>query len=282
MKKRKGIHMSLQSRIHDVYPKLTPSEKQIADYLIAQSDAVCSCSVQKLAQDCGSSAPTIVRFSRLLGYSGFPALKMDVMLEKRNETMDETHDIVENESASHLIRTIYRHRLNTLEKARELLDGDTVEAAAEAIEKAGAVYLCGNGTVCLDFVQKLCQIGIRAIYIAEQQMLMASLNSLQENDVLIAISYTGEAESVLGPARIAKEKKALVIGISQLGKTSLKHLADLMLFVPMEANMNRGGAIASRDSSLFVCDAVYLSLVSKNLTENKKKLEMVKNRMDQE
>ena len=258
--------MSLQSRIHDVYPKLTPSEKQIADYLIAQSDAVCSCSVQKLAQDCGSSAPTIVRFSRLLGYSGFPAL----------------NDIVENESASHLIRTIYRHRLNTLEKARELLDGDTVEAAAEAIEKAGAVYLCGNGTVCLDFVQKLCQIGIRAIYIAEQQMLMASLNSLQENDVLIAISYTGEAESVLGPARIAKEKKALVIGISQLGKTSLKHLADLMLFVPMEANMNRGGAIASRDSSLFVCDAVYLSLVSKNLTENKKKLEMVKNRMDQE
>ena len=67
--------MSLQSRIQDLYPEFTQSEKQISEYFLHHLQEVSISSAKELAAHCGTSAPTIVRFARTLGYSGFPALK---------------------------------------------------------------------------------------------------------------------------------------------------------------------------------------------------------------
>ncbi|MGM9940685.1 MAG: MurR/RpiR family transcriptional regulator [Bulleidia sp.] len=272
--------MSLQSRIQDVYPEFTQSERQIADYFLNHLQEVSTSSAKDLAERCGTSAPTIVRFSRTLGYNGFPALKMDILMSEKNDVVDLTQEIEENETVARLVSTMYTHRKKTLESVRGLIDESLVEKAVSAIETSGMVYLCGiggSGIVCQDFCQKLSRIGIHVIYAQDPHFMMTCLSSMREKDVLVAISYSGETNEVIETVRIAKEKGAVVIGISQLGKTTLNRLSDMMFYVPMEENTVRAGAISSRDSSLFICDTIYLVLMSRNLKENKQILSATKN-----
>lgn len=86
MIKQEGRDMSLNSRIKDVYASLTTSEKIIADYFLVHREEVETSAVKDLAEKCGVSAATIVRFSRSLGYSGFPpALKMDLLVSGKKK-----------------------------------------------------------------------------------------------------------------------------------------------------------------------------------------------------
>ena len=57
---------------------------------------------------------------------------------------------------------------------------------------------------------------------------------------------------------------------------SMHSSSSRMLYLPVQENSLRAGAIASRDSSLFVTDVLYLSLVSRNLKETKAKLTKTK------
>ena len=271
--------MSLQSRIQDVYPEFTQSEKQLADYFLNHLQEVSTSSAKDLAEKVGTSAPTIVRFSRTLGYSGFPALKMDILMSEKSDVMDLTQELTENETVARLVSTMYSHRLATLDHVRGLIDEATTEKAVAALCKANTVYLCGIGgssIVCQDFQQKLSRIGIRTIHVQDAHVMMMMMTGIQEGDVLVAVSYSGETKEVIETVRIAKEKNATVLSISQLGKTSLNRLSDLQFYVPSEENTIRAGAISSRDSSLFICDTIYLSLVSCHLEENRRVLQQTR------
>ena len=219
--------MSLQSRIQDVYPEFTQSEKQLADYFLNHLQEVSTSSAKDLAEKVGTSAPTIVRFSRTLGYSGFPALKMDILMSEKSDVMDLTQELTENETVARLVSTMYSHRLATLDHVRGLIDEATTEKAVAALCKANTVYLCGIGgssIVCQDFQQKLSRIGIRTIHVQDAHVMMTMMTGIQEGDVLVAVSYSGETKEVIETVRIAKEKNATVLSISQLGKTSLNFL----------------------------------------------------------
>lgn len=58
-------------------------EKELAAYIQAHSRIVPKMSVQKLAQESGVSAATIVRFCRTLGLNGYFELKMLLQLPKK-------------------------------------------------------------------------------------------------------------------------------------------------------------------------------------------------------
>lgn len=264
--------MGLKLRIKNAYPSFTSSEKAIADYFLKNAKEIQNCSTQELGEKIGTSAATIVRFSRTLGYSGFPALKMDLMMGFKSDVPDLTSDLKQGESIEALVQTTYQHRLKNLENTREMIDDDAIEEAVKDILQCRVVYLAGvagSGVVCDDFHQKLNRIGITAFFNKDIHVQVASLAGIKKEDVLIAVSYNGETKSVLECAHIAKERNAKVIGISKLGKTSLSKIANMMFYLPVQENSIRAGAVASRDSSLFITDLIYLSLFSRNLNHSK-------------
>ena len=89
--------------------------------------------------------------------------------------------------------------------------------------------------------------------------------------MLLAVSYSGETKSVLKSAEIAKEKVRMLLAYLDLENNAFE-ISDCVFSIPVHENTVRAGAIASRDSSLFVSDMIYLSLFSKKLKENKKNL----------
>lgn len=267
--------MSVNDRIRDSYSALTESEKKIADYFLDHGEQLASYSAKQMAEVCHTSAPTIIRFARTLGYSGLSQLKVDLLVTKKEEIPDLTKELEQDEKPSDLIKATYSHRLGNLQRTEELIDEEVVSQSADTLEKASCIYLIGiggSGNVCMDLYHKLNRIGYRAIFNTDAHIQLASLAGIREGDAVIAISYSGETASVLESVKVAKEQGATVIGISHLGNTSLRALSDINFFLPVQEDSLRAGAIASRDASLMITDIVYLTLFSRHLDEHKETL----------
>lgn len=267
--------MTMKSRIQDAYSSFTTSERVIADYFLEHEEEVLKESAKVLAERSKTSPATIVRFTRTLGYSGLPALKTDLLLNKDNNVADLTSELKQGESVSEIVKTTYHHRLQNLDNTNGMVDVAVMERVIQYMEQARIVYLFGiggSGIVCSDLCQKLNRYSKPSIYNLDPNTQISNLASMTSEDMILLISYSGESKPVLEAAKMAKKVGCKTVGISQLGKTSLSKIVDEMLYLPVQENSIRAGAIASRDASFFMTDSLFLGLISQHLDEAKEKL----------
>ncbi len=82
-------------------------------------------------------------------------------------------------------------------------------------------------------------------------ILASRIAHINKDDVLIALSYTGETPIVNDLVAYAKNAGAKIIAITQYNiKSTLASLADIALYVPVVEKELRLGAISSRNSAL--------------------------------
>ena len=126
----------------------------------------------------------------------------------------------------------------------------------EARRKSATVYFIGNGgsaSTASHFVNDL-SIGtksldrpFRAISLCDNQAVITAIANdygyeyvfskqlsvlLKENDVVVAISASGNSPNLIQAFSIAKNKAAVTVGISAFDGGKLKVLADVSVYVP--------------------------------------------------
>lgn len=153
------------------------------------------------------------------------------------------------------------------------LDSKVIENFAEQLKKAKRVYTVGVGSLGLlakGFTTKLTYLGYETYFIGETLM-----PSPSKNDLLIAISESGEADYTVKAARIAKNLGATVVAITSCPQSTLGKLADLNIEIkwkekiPKEELKEREGELLTPNSSLFeivtlmILNAVMSELVNK-------------------
>lgn len=69
-----------------ILDQLKPSERKVADYILAHPEDVVKLSVQKLAEYSGVSEATIIRLARSLNMKGYQELKLRVAGDLTKQT----------------------------------------------------------------------------------------------------------------------------------------------------------------------------------------------------
>jgi DNA-binding MurR/RpiR family transcriptional regulator len=135
-------------KIFHMYDSLSRQHQKIADYIVAHLDEVIFISVSKFAALLDISEATIVRFAQLLGYSGFPELRDNLIIYyKEDLTPSEKlrrylSDVKKEES---LYRDVTRKEINYLIDSVSAVDDNVFVTAIEAICKAETIYIFGTG-----------------------------------------------------------------------------------------------------------------------------------------
>lgn len=269
--------MSLSFKIKN-YTGLTPSEKRLSDYILEHSQSVLHDSAQSLAQKAGVSPATIVRFSKKIGYKGFPELKMDIMADLSNNTIsvDGFSENIEPQDTLHdLLRKTQALDLENVNQTYQLISESHLSGAINTLRDAKHVALFGvggSGIPCLDLSQKLMRINKDVIYSADLQMAMTACSYFNENDAALFVSYSGRTKEIIKAAKILKEQAVPLIVITQSTKSPLHKLADFVIYVPTQENDLRLGAVSSRNASLILTDLLYLGIIKEDLPGFKEKL----------
>ena len=265
--------MSCVFKIKEANASLTSTERKIADYILEHREETIHASAQSLAESIQTSAAALIRFSQKLGYKGFTALKVD--LAQDNEEGQENFDelIKQDDSVEMMLKKAQFTNLRTLNETYKLINVKQLEEAVHIMLNAKTLYLFGvggSGVVCNDFMHKLTRINHNVVYHEDPHILLARCAHITREDAVLAISYTGETDSVNLAVRYAKDAGAPVIAITQFNaKSQLSKLADIVLHVPTEEKELRLGAIASRTASLVLTDLLYLGVAKDNLDQTK-------------
>lgn len=268
--------MSSLYRIKENKGSYTETEDKIADYILENKESVIRMSAQELAGKVGSSAAAIVRFSKKVGYSGFTELKLELA---KAEDLEEDEDfdslIKESDSLQMVVKKSEIENIQTFKNTYKLLDYGILESITQKLKEARTVYLVGlggSGVVCEDLYQKLIRLNVNAHYYRDFHLLMSSLTHAQDDDLCIAISYSGETREVVSAQKKACQQGLTTVGISQIGSTSLNRFSEYMLHVPKTEKPLRLGSISSRFAMLALTDLLYLELARKDLSNTRKRI----------
>ncbi|SCZ01910.1 transcriptional regulator, RpiR family [Alkaliphilus peptidifermentans DSM 18978] len=250
-----------------------PSEKKIAQYILNNTEELKHLSITELAGKCGSSEASIVRFCKSLELKGYQELKLAVSLESSHKASKKKvlfEQIGIEDSTKDIISKVSSGNLQAIQDTMNVLAPDELDRAIESIDKARSISIFGAGAssiVALDAQYKFMRINIPTNMYFDSHIQMTSAVHLTKEDVAIGISYSGRTKEVVDALRIAKEKGATTICITQFGDSPILSAADIKLLTASSENNFRSGAMASRIAQLTVIDSLFIGVACKRYDE---------------
>lgn len=241
---------------------LSPKEQKVLHYINEFTREVENISIQQLAEEVGVSPATISRLSRKLGYSTFNKFKLELAKTHYDDVLDARIDSTDDISV--LTAKLAATMNVSVQQTVGMLDFELLEKSSQALKKANTVFLFGvgaSGIVCSDFYYKLNRIGKSCVYVQDAHVQLASVASIQPEDLAFGISYEGSTKEVIEPLQFARSVGAKTVAITGIGKTELDKHADYLFKIPRHEHELRVGAITSRNNSLLVTDLLYLTLI---------------------
>jgi RpiR family carbohydrate utilization transcriptional regulator len=219
-------------RIRGVYDILPRSERKVADYVLNRADEVIYSSVTDLAQTLEVSESTVVRFCQRLGYQGYPEFKI-LLARDLGTPFRDTYDTLDTrDDVSTVVRKTVQISIQALNDTLAVLDPDSVEGAVNLLMVAHHVVLfgCGgSGGSAQIAYQKMLRLGLPCSVCTDPhtQTLMAGLAT--ERDVVMGISYSGNNEDVVRAMRVAQDRQAKTVAITNYPISPAAKLADVVL-----------------------------------------------------
>ncbi len=260
--------------MREIFNELTPSEKKIANYIFNNSENVSKLSTGELAEVSNTSAASITRFARKLGFDGFQELKIDIAKSvaiNGNTGDDSVYEAVRvHDNTREIIQKIALGNIKAIEETVSVIDEEAISQSIKAINMAKKINIYGvgaSGLVGLDLQYKLMRINKQANMFLDSHTQLASAIHIKKGDVAIGISHSGRTLEVYKALEAAKKQGAITISITKYGKHPISDLADINIYTASVEKHLRTGAIASRIAQLTVVDILFIGVAKDNFGE---------------
>lgn len=253
----------------------TKTEEKLARYIIENVNNIVYTSVQDIAAKTNISPAAVIRFSKKLGYNGFAELKIDLAKDNTEEVPLFSEKICQNDSLKTIVKKSKASDTSAVEQTYKLLRIETLNDAVQAMKNAKRIYLFGigsSGICCYDLAQKLSRVGYDIVFYNDFHIQLAATTYITNEDVALAISYSGNTKEINVAMEHAKNQGAATISITQFIKSPLLKFSDLVLYIPSQEKDLRLGAVSSRNASLILTDLLYLGMITGELDNYKKNL----------
>ncbi len=223
--------------IQNNYYKFSKGQRMIAQFIIENYDKAAFMTASKIGETVDVSESTVVRFAGALGFTGFPELQqsLQVLIKNKLTTVQRIgldEDI--NKDTEKFHKKIIRNEINGMKYMLDNIDAIALDEATNLISNANKVYILGMRTsstlanylgfyldVMLDNVKVLNNTGVNSLF---EQIIR-----VKEDDVFICISFPRYSSSSIDATKMAKEKKAKIIAITDTEASPFCDLADVVL-----------------------------------------------------
>jgi DNA-binding MurR/RpiR family transcriptional regulator len=215
-----------------MYPKMSSSQKRIAEYLLQNYDKAVFLTAKELGQTLDVSESTVIRFANFLEYNGYPELlkSLQDMVKNRITTVERMQSSLLKKETNVLNQMLAADITNiklTMEKA----NADFNEAV-QAIVQARNIYIISlRSTTALGYflyfylqlILKNCRL------INGSGLFFEELHTAGPQDLIIAISFPRYTRQTVEGARYAKENGANVLAITDAITSPLAQFSDFTL-----------------------------------------------------
>ncbi|WP_442595698.1 MurR/RpiR family transcriptional regulator [Neobacillus sp. D3-1R] len=223
------------------YNNMTKRQKMIAKYLMDFPKEVAFQTAKQIGQACGASETTVIRLCYILGYSGFSELQREIqtsLLEDTSSTtnpIDNFREISNTLKNANLIQHVMEQDGAYVKATLEDIDANQYQKAIEKLIEADNRIVLGfrssyGPASWLMFALNIV-IGNTIQYHGEIEDANYLLSKVNENTVMVAISFPRYVQETLSFVKAAKKKGACIIAITDDRLSPIGQYADFLFRV---------------------------------------------------
>lgn len=240
---------------------------RVAAVLEADPAAPLELSITGLAERAGTSAATVTRLCRLLGFSGYPALRVaaaqDVGRGDRDRAWltDFGDSFGPGDSPSTVLSTLLNAQLVAIRSTAQQYDLAALTDLATRIrncQKLDVYAVAGSGLVGRELAARLARLGVNAHAHIDRHSGLPSAALLDKNCVAVGISNHGDTEDTLGMLSEATRHQAWTVAITSSPETAMAAIADQHITAASPHSDVQPDEVAARHAQLLTADLLYL------------------------
>ena len=255
---------------------LSNTEQRIIEWMMTKGNLKPRTSIKEVAEELSVSEPLLVKVSKKLGYSGFREIRKALLSYFDALPFDKEQELSEKDNVENIIEKVFNNSVQALKEAQSIVDAKIISKAAEWIFHANRIVILGVGGSAIvgeDFEHKLLRIGIHSHTYSDNHLMVMVASQLKENDVVIAISQSGNTAEICNAILVAKKNQAKIICITNNHQSELAEISDLSIFSPAKNGPLLGQNAAARIIQLTLLDTLFIAIVVLDHEKSKVHLE---------
>ena len=245
--------------INKRFSSLRPSEKRVAEYIQKNMDEVILSSLQKVANKCGTSDATVLRFCRSIGYLGFEDFKISLVPELLSKGSTAYIQIDQNQKVNGVNKALQKNFRQQVDSVLINTDDKNLVLVASHISRANKILVIGLGGsagVAHIFCDSLGSLGILSFCLQDRSIMQNAVPTLNSEDVIVGISHSGETLEIVSAVKSAKEYGAHTICITNYSPSSLADVTQLPLITGVPSNLLGSYSCQARISQLVILELI--------------------------
>lgn len=254
--------------------KATKSDKLLIEYVKENLQEVAYKPISQIAKEINIGEATITRFARKLGFSSLQDFKVTLAQEvapNHNNKNIINSNIENNESATETAKKLLNCNINILTNTVDLINDEDVHKCAELIINARRIYFIGigySGIIAQDSNYKFMRIGLNCTSFDSSHTMIMMSSIMEEGDLIVAISHTGETKEIIQAVQTAKENNVGVISITENKESKLKDISDIHIGYISGETLLETGSVSSKVAQFFMIDLIYTQVVKEKFNES--------------
>jgi len=241
---------------------LSRAEQRVARWVLEHPKQAANATLATVAQACGTSEPTVIRFCRRLGVSGFREFARR-LTEALSQPVSNIHrDVSASDTASDAVTKVFDASIRSLIDIRSRLSSMPFDAAVTAMSAARQIAFIGlgaSGHVATDACQKFFRLGLPCTALTDTPTILQFAAIAQPDSVLVIASQVGQSPELARAANLAMQNGATVAALTD-PDSMLAAAAGILFACPAQPDASVYTPMSSRLAHLAVLDALQVAL----------------------
>lgn len=260
-------------KIGSDYYSLTPAEKRLADFILANQEKVVQLSISELARASGVAEATVSRFSRHMGYKSFPLLKLAVanaMAQARLGDTPLSGQVGPADDLQTMAKKLYRANTEAMVQTMEVLDLAVVSQVATVLHQARQVLCMGQGgsmLIAREAAHLFSTVSNKFRPVEDSHMQAMAASVMDPGDVIFFFSYSGSTRDVLEITAIARDRGAKVVLVTRFPNSPGAQMADFVLQCGANESPMQSGSVAARIAQMYLLDVLFSEYSRRDLDQ---------------
>ena len=270
------------SQIESSLDGLSRSERKVAAYILADASGVLSMSIARVAREAKVSEPTVNRFCRTFGATGFPDFKLKLAQSLASGPTLTTAMVSEADTLPEIFTKLTDKAICSVQDLKDSLDVTNLERAVDLFCQARQVAFFGmgaSGSVARDAQHKFFRFNVPVVAYEDGLMQRMHATAMKTGDLAVLISHTGRTRAMVEAAGLAREAGASVLALTR-SDTPLSRVATLTVPVNVDENTDLYIPMVSRLMQLLVLDVLVTGVALKRGSDFQPHLERIKQSID--
>ncbi|MBE7048584.1 MAG: MurR/RpiR family transcriptional regulator [Ruminococcaceae bacterium] len=260
------MNQNIISRITDHFEKLSKSHKAIARFVLEHFDKAAYMNVEQLSRVTGVSEATVVRFSSELGYEKYQQFQHAVWEYAKSkltsvQRIELTYGRLDTDN---ILSNVLHADIDKIRTTLSGIDQQEFNSIVNVISNARRIYIVGLRSASylaglLGFYLNLIFDQVIVVSSVSASEIFEQLYRINEEDVVIGISFPRYSKRTINALRYAKAKGVTVVGITDGAFSPIKVNADYALL----ARSDMESFVDSLVAPLSVINALIVALAAR-------------------